>query len=201
MIRKLCSLFIPLLIIVTAGCKDTSNTSASLVIDLTAVARELGRDEVMNAQFEQARQQLNSQLVQISADLEKQLQEKKDELDKAPKNKKEESQKEIELLTQQANLQLRKTQQLANQKAIQYRDQLLADFKKDVMVVAEQIAEKRNAVTILTAGSDLFWYASTIDITDEVIGKMRAAGNAGENTVEPEVTDKPAAAVQDAAES
>jgi len=77
---------------------------------------------------------------------------------------------------------MKKTQQLANQKAITYRDKLVSEFRSEVMAVAESIALQQHAEAVYVAGNNLLWHSSNIDITDEVIGLMRAQ--------EKEVTEK-----------
>jgi len=178
MVKLLLTTLISVFVLASAGCdKNATQSNAALVVDLQTVARALGRDEVMTQKLEQARQLLGDQLLQISANLEKQLKEKETQLAGEAKEVKDESRQQLEQLTQQANIQLKKTQQLANQKAISYRDKLVDDFKKEVMTVAESIAHKRKAVAVYAADNNLLWYASSIDITDEVIGVMRAQAN------------------------
>ena len=175
MFRLFLSIFFTLFILASSACDSGAPQSGrTLIVDLVAVARALGRDEVMTQKVEQARQLLSEQLVQIGGELEKQLKEKEAELDKSTETSKEDSRKQLSQLTQQANLQLKKTQQLANQKAVIYRDNLVNEFRNDVMTVAENIAHQQQAVAVYVAGSNLLWYSSSIDITDEVIGLMRA---------------------------
>lgn len=164
-----------------SSCNATDTSSLArqpLLVDLNAVARALGRDEAINKKLEEARESLNTQLKEIGASLETQLQEKKAELEKAAKDRKkserEESEQALQQLTLQAQLQLKQTQQLAEQKAAQYRAQLLAEFRAEVMDSAKVVAGKRGALTVLAVGPEYLWYASEIDITDEVIGLMRS---------------------------
>ena len=174
--------FVGVLVLVSflsgSGCNEIQEgTGSPLVVDLLAVARALGRDEVMTQKLDLARQQLNDQMSQISEELDKQLKAKESEFEQASKKNRDKTKMELDQLTLKANLQLRKTQQLANQKAILYRNQLVDEFRYEVMEVAEKIAQQRKASTIITSGSDLLWYASSIDITDEVIGGLRARAN------------------------
>ncbi len=187
-----------LLTAILSGCytPDTSNLSKQpLVIDITAVARALGRDKDINSKLEEARVSLNTQLSQIGSSLENQLQEKKTELEASSKGKKSEeiikSEQELQQLTLQAQLKLKQTQQLAEQKASIFRAQLLNEFRQEVAAVAQTVAEKRGAVTVLAINADYLWYASSIDITDEVIGLMRAQpGKIQESTTNSAATDE-----------
>ncbi len=174
---------IPLLLVLLNGCNtntvDTSNLSKQpLMVDLSSVARALGRDQEINKKLEEARTSLNSQLKEIGSSLETQLQEKKSEIEASSKNKKEDeiqkSEQELQNLTVQAQIKLKQTQQLAEQKAVNFRTQLLNEFRQEVAAVAQEIAEKRGAVTVLAVNTDYLWYSASIDITDEVIGVLRS---------------------------
>lgn len=155
-----------------SACNETSKNT-ELVVDLAAVARALGRDDVMTQKLDQARNTLNTQLLKIGEDLEQQLKQKKDELEKASKKDKPAGEKELGEMTRKANAQLKQTQQLARQKASTFRDKLIQDFREEVMDAAGGIAENRGASSVVAAGAHLLWYDSRNDITDEVIGVMR----------------------------
>jgi len=186
MIKLFSAILIIISMVVSAGCdSNESKSSEPLIVDLTVVARALGRDSKMTQDIEQAREQLSNQLVQIGDNFEKQLKEKEVEIEKLSKNEKIESEKELEQLTYQARIQLQKTQQLANQKVASYRGQLLTAFRKEVMAMAEVVAKKRNAPIVYTAGGNILWYSSRVDITDEVIGLLRSQ----ENTMEEKIID------------
>jgi len=186
MIKVFSIMLVTVIMVVSSGCDSRDKESSTpLIVDLTVVARALGRESEMTQDIEKAREQLNKQLIQIGDNFEKQLKEKEIEIGKLSEKEKLESEKELEKLTQQAKIQLQKTQQLASQKVISYRDQLLIEFRNEVMVVAEDVANKRHAPAVYTAGGNVLWYSSTIDITDEVIGLLRAR----ENEVKEEVLD------------
>lgn len=168
------SAFIILLALPLLACNFTmpgNDHNEYLVVDLTAIAGALGRDEQMVKKLEQAQQSLNAQLMEIGNNLQEQIRlEKEKRGDKPDENQ----QKELETLTLQANLQLRQTRQLAQQKAEHYRVQLLKAFRAEALTAAQEIATRRNAAAVLVSSSDLLWYAESIDITDEVIGVLRA---------------------------
>lgn len=160
-----------------SGCgQDTGTGDTMLVVDLAAVARAMGKDDEMSAMLDQARQVLNEQLIQIGGDLEQQVQDKKTELEKSAKGKTgDDQQQELVEFTRKANLQLQQTREVARQKAVTFRDKLVQEFRKEVMDVAIDIARDKGAVSVSIAGNHLLWHDSSIDITDEVIGTLRAA--------------------------
>ncbi len=168
----------PLLLIgfMTTACNttDTSHLATQpLFVDLNVIARALGRDDEINKKLEEARLNLNSQLKEIGTSLETQLQDKKSEIEASGKDQTETSEA-LQKLALQAQIQLKQSQQLAEQKATLFRSQLLNAFRQEVKTVAQQIAKKRGALTVITATPEYIWYDSRIDITDEVIGVMRS---------------------------
>lgn len=158
---------------VITACDQSSINHEALVVDVTAVARALGRDQVMQQQLESARQQLAGQLVQISTDLTRQLQEKQQELTENGKKQDEKTSHQLGELELQANQQLNKSRQLAGQKATEFRNKLVIEFRSEVVSVAAEIAKQKGAAYVYASNS-LLWHTSSVDITDEVIGAMRA---------------------------
>jgi len=172
--------------IALSGCNfplPSGQTTQSLVVDLTAVARALGRDEVMQQKLQKAQQQLNAQLEQIGSGLQTQLQDQESKLAGEAKKTRQET---LEKLSQQANLQLRQSRLVAERKADQYRLKLIDGFRDEVRWVAKSLAEKRGAQSVFVNDGNLLWYAPAIDITDEVIAALRAADSAGPQTAVPE---------------
>lgn len=153
----------------------------AVVVDLVAVAKALGRDEVMERQLQQARANLNAQLQAIGADLQEQLEEERERLEQAGN---EDAPKRLEALTREANLQLRQTRLAANQRAQAYRNELVRSFQEDVRAVARQIAKGRGAQSVVSANAGMLWFDPETDITDEVIADMRARSQEGAGTEE-----------------
>lgn len=161
-----------LVILFTTGCNLTSpgsQTTTPMVVDLSAVARALGRDEAMQRQLDDAYQTLNLQLGEIGLELEMALKESKENLDANSEN----SKAEYDKLIKQAQLQLQKTQQLAIQKGTLYRNRLLNQFRQEVLDAAKGIAASRGSMAVVAANNSILWYSSSIDITDETIGVLR----------------------------
>jgi Skp family chaperone for outer membrane proteins len=159
--------------LLASGCRLPNTPPQSrqpLVVDLNAVARALGRDELMQQKLDGAYRQLNDQLSEIGSKLEKQLADRKAAL----KPDADEKQEDFDKLALQANRQLRQTQQLARQKGALYGARLVNEFRQEVLGVAKGIAEQRGAASIVVANNELLWHSSSIDITDEVIGALRA---------------------------
>lgn len=178
-----------------AGDQD----SPTLIIDITTVAKALGRDEVMARQLEQTQAQLNQQLRSITQDLNTRIRDKREQIGE---DAAEEDRQALEALTLQARNTLEQSRELARQQALAYRSSLVQEFQAEVRERAAHIARQRGATVVLLADQASLWFDPRSDITDEVIAALRAqaqesGGAAGPAAPEaaPEATgDAPAAA-------
>jgi Skp family chaperone for outer membrane proteins len=161
--------FVALLPLLLAGCQPPKPSAA--VIDLDAVASALGRDDVIQQKLQAAAQELQAQLQQIGGDLQKQLQDEQAKLGTAPS---EDARKALQERAVDLNRQWQQTQQLAQSKAAQYRNQVIAEFQKEVEPFAREEAQSIGAQVVLTSGVPMLWFDEAIDITDEVIARLRA---------------------------
>ena len=143
------------------------------VLDLGAVAKALGRDEVFKEQMESARQQLRQQLEEFSSGLQGQLREEQSKLGEAPTP---EQQQELRQKLVQAQRQVQQSQILARQKAAEFQTGLALQFRNEVQPLAAEVARSKGASTVLLSNT-LMWFEPAVDITGEVIDKLRAAGS------------------------
>ncbi len=155
------------------GCERPSHSPVAIV-DLDAVARALGRDDVIEQQINAANEKLSSQVLQIAKTLQEQLREQQASIGDHPN---EDKQSQLEARTAEANRQLQATQAEARQRAAMFRNAVVARFRAEVQPVAMDIARQIGASIVLTSAVPTVWFDSSIDITDEVIAEMRARGN------------------------
>lgn len=172
--------------ILISGCDKLADSSARLdksvsagaskvaVIDIDAVAKALGRDEVVKQQIQAAGQQLRQQLTEFSSGLQTKLNEEKSKLGSEPSADERQQLQEKLLAAQQ---QVQQSQVLARQKAAQFQNQLALQFRNEMRPVAAEIARKQGASTVLLANT-LLWFDAPIDITGAVIDAMSAKGAA-----------------------
>jgi Skp family chaperone for outer membrane proteins len=165
-----------------AGCDElTGRTGHIAIIDLDAVARALGRDEVIAQQVNQANQQLTSQLQEIAQSLQAEIDQEREALQVVS----DEQEAELARKAQEANQRLAQTRQLAQQRAQEFRQAVINNFRNEVQPYAEEVATKRGAKAILTVAAPMIWYDNKVDITGDVIAKMREAGLANGQTTTP----------------
>ena len=161
---------VTLTMLLLVGCKPLNLSNQIAVVDLNTVAKALGRDDAIVKNVKTANDKLNQQLEQITADVQKQLETEKTKLGEKPSKEKE--QKFIQLV-QQANNQLSQTKQVAIQKSQQLQNSLVAEFRNEVSNISQEIAQENGYLTVLAINDGLLWVDATVDITSEVITKMR----------------------------
>jgi Skp family chaperone for outer membrane proteins len=153
-----------------AGATPTSVA----ILDLGAVAKALGRDEVFKAQVEAAGKELQQQVTQFTSGLQDKLREEQAKLGDAPTDA---ERQQLQKLVVDAQRQVQQTQLLARQKAVEFQNQLATQFRIEVQPVAAEVARSKGATSVLLSNS-VMWFEPAVDITGAVIDSMRARGAA-----------------------
>jgi Skp family chaperone for outer membrane proteins len=155
------------------GCDQFPQAGGSSVaiLDLAAVAKATGQDEVIRQEAELARGELSAQLQQLAANLETQL---AAEREKAGITPSEADAQRLQELTMQARQQIGNAQQQAQNQAALIENGLVEEFRTSLQPLVEDIAKKQGATAVLAADSYLFWFDSNVDITGDVITAWRA---------------------------
>lgn len=166
-------LLLAILLMGVAGCDQLAGKRAAVaVIDLDAVARALGRDDVITQRINDANQQLTTQLGQVAQNLQQQLAEAREKYPVVG----DEAEAELQQKAAAATAQLQQTQRLAQQRSAQFRTAVINEFREEVQPFAAELAERRGAVAIMTVAAPMLWFDPAVDITGDVISAMRQAG-------------------------
>lgn len=155
-------------LLLLSGCDGRSN---AVVVDLSVIAKATGQDEIFKKEIQKASANLNNQLKELAANLDQQLATEKDKIGKAP-NK--EQQQQFQKLSLQANQKLRQTQSLAQAKVKEFDQQLLVSWHQKIKPIAQEIANNQGSRIVLVSDPSIIWFDSSVDITDEVIAKLRS---------------------------
>ena len=171
-----------ILAITISACEQIPGVggSSTAVIDLSAVAKATGVEERIQQQAQAAREELNAELAETAAQLEAQLVEERENLGEAPSV---DAQQQFQQMAQQAQQQYAQAQQQAQQ----FETNLVLAFREKIKPVAETVAKSRGAGVVFLADVTLFWFEPRADITDEVIGKLRADPSILASEAAPEV--------------
>ncbi|TDJ43871.1 MAG: OmpH family outer membrane protein [Gammaproteobacteria bacterium] len=170
-----------------AGCNQMpasgGGSAGVAILDLAAVAKATGQDEIIRQEAEAARAELGAQLQTLAANLERQISAEREKIGITPSDA--DSQR-LQEMTLQARQQINNAQMQAQNRASQIESELVADFRVEISPLAEKIALEMGASAVLASDSYLFWFDPAADITDEVIAAWRAlpAEDPVEETVE-----------------
>ena len=158
-----------------SGCEVVGMLSSNsiLVVDLDAVAKATGRQELMQSELELANVRLTEQLKLVASQLEQSITVEKDKLGKSPSD--EETQ-QLQSLVAQAQQQLVNSKNIAVQQSNELRSNLILRFRNDVAAIAKEIAQRNGSQLVTVSSYETIWFDPKADITDEVIAVMRARG-------------------------
>ena len=170
---------LPLFLLLLLGACDGRFPGGEpmVVIDLAAITKATGQDERVRGKVEANNATLNAQLNELAGSLEKQLQAEKEKLGERPT---EADQQRLAAMTQQAQRQLGQSQSQAVQQSQQFENNLLLALREKIQPVAAEVARGRGAKAVVLADGRLLWFDPSTDITDEVIGLLRARGTLDE---------------------
>lgn len=171
---KLC-LVVAISAVAVFGCGQNpaggGGNSGLVVMDLSAVAKATGQDEVIRQDAEIARAELSAQLQQLATNLEQQLAAERERIGISPS---EADAQRLQEMSMQARQQINNAQMQAQNQAPLMEQELIAAFRGKISPLAEDIAKSRGATAILASDTYLFWFDPAVDITDEVIAAWRA---------------------------
>jgi len=153
------------------GCNPPAATSnSSVVVDLDAVARAMGRDLVIERKVEQATQALNTKLLAAADSMEKEYKKQQDAAGASPTD---EQRAKLKQMAQRIQETIQSNKEIASQARERVRLDQIQSFRNDVKAVAAKIAEKQHAAMVVVAGQEVLWFKPTADITAAVIADMR----------------------------
>lgn len=164
-----------LLLLVTVslftGCNSEPPKPQAVVIDVRAIWEASGIDEQIKKRTEIIDQQIAEEIKALSAKLSKELE---DEKSRYGDNPSDEDNKKIQTLREQLRRQLMQARLAGSARTAKVKSEIRRSFLEDISPVAEKVALQYGASIILKAQSAVFWSADSIDITNEVIGRLPA---------------------------
>ena len=172
-VKELRLLILSAFVVILTGCDQLGLliNGPILIVDLDAVAKGTGRQEIMQKELEFANLRLTEQLKLVASQLEESVSEEKNKLGKSASN---EDKKQLENLVLQAQQQLLNSKNLAVQQSTEFRSDLILKFRKEVGAIAQEIASKSGVKLVLISNYETLWFDPASDITDEVIAIIRS---------------------------
>ena len=165
-----------------AACDQIPGRGGSgiAIIDLNAIAKATGQEEIIQQQAQAARDELNVQLQEAATSLEAQLNEEREKLGDSPT---QEQTQQFQQLAAQAQQQYAQAQQQAQQQAQLFQNNLVMALREKIQPVVAEVARARGASVVYLSDMTLFWFEPQADLTDEVIAKLRADPSILEDTL------------------
>ena len=156
------------------GCNNKGGNAVA-VVDLDAVAKAMGKDQVIAKQLQNFNTQINRQLAKVGKDLQKQL---KAETKKIGSKPTEQDKKNLVSLQNKAEQKFAAYRQAGANRIRQKQIKLADDFRNEVKPYAERFARQRGASVVMVSTSMILWVDNRVDITADIIGAMRSASAA-----------------------
>jgi len=164
------------LVVVLTGCNEQAPPADTgpdtVVVDVIAVAKALGRDDTLSDQMLQVNQRLAQQLQEIQQNLQEQIDAKTAEFGDAPT---QEQTRQLQELTAAARQRLAQARMVAQQRQQQVSAALGAQFRDEIKPIAEKIAADMGASVAIMNTNNVLWHTTEADITGQVIDQLRAA--------------------------
>ena len=178
MMRLTSILIVSAVVITAAACKDSvgqSNPTPVVsqigVVDLDAVAKALGRDQVIAQKLQSTQEELRGQIESAKNQFQTQIEQKKDEYGEEMS---EEEQQQLARMTLQANQRLQQAAAEANRQTTAARMNLIREFRDEAQPFIERIAGEQNLKVVFVKSEAVMYVDPTVEITDRVIELMKA---------------------------
>lgn len=141
-----------------------------VLLDFPALLKATGMDGQVQGQLQDAGRILDQQIEQATKDLGRQVADARTAAGEKPTPA---QLQELETLTAQANQQLNQVRQNAQLKLQQVRAGIIAQLRDQVRPIAQAIAVRHGASTVMLSSDAMLWFDPQVDITAEVIAEAR----------------------------
>lgn len=153
------------------------------VLDIDAVARQLGVEEKVRVDLIGMQNQLNQELQRTQSQLQNQMTGVEQS---AGANPTEEQRRQILATNQQLNAEFNRLKAQAQQTLAQERVRLINEFRIQLEPIALKAAEEKGLdVVLMKVTPPVFTYASSVDITEATAKMAEDAGMKVESPAEP----------------
>lgn len=168
--QKTLTAIVLLMVTVTllAGCNKEPSKPQAVLIDIGKIAAEKGINEQIKERTEAMRKQVAEDVGALSAKLNKEFEDEKAGFGEVPS---EDDKKKIQTLQEQLRKQVIQISNEGNARFRKEASEIRGSSLDGVMSVAQQVALEHGASFVLKSRVVL-WSDGSLDITDEVLGRM-----------------------------
>lgn len=161
------------------GCGDSGGGSQAAggvaVVDMDAVAKDLGRDIAIAQELQQYERSLDADLRGRQANYEQIIKEEELKLGVKPSD---EDKGKFALLQQKVGMEFRQRVQQASNDLQARRGELIRKFREDISPTALKVAESRGMTVVMIKHEGILDNAKSADITEDVVKALKVAGYA-----------------------
>ena len=166
-IRTTLILFI-LTVTLLIGCDKEPPKPQAVVMNLGKIAEATGINGEMKIHTETMNQQFSEEMKALSAEISKEFEDVKAGLGDNPS---EEDERMIKTLQGELKKRLIEAQKERNAIRMKEASEIRQSYLDDIMSIAKVITVEHGASIILKANG-VFWSDGSVDITDEIVGRM-----------------------------
>ncbi len=153
------------------GCgANSGGGNAVAIVNLEKVLKMTGADLEMNNAMQEREKQIRSGLANFQQQIEEAYNKKKDELGETPTD---EQLRELQELQNQLVMQGQQARNQANQSLNNFQQDLFEGFQQQVGPVSLEVAKEKGFAIVLGQNPSILAFDTTIDITDDVIDRMK----------------------------
>ncbi len=155
------------------GCGNGGgNSQAVAIVNLDKVLKMTGADLEINNAIQDRETQIRNGLANFQQQLEDALNKKKTEFGETPS---EDQKQELQAFQSQLIAQNQQARNQANQSLNNFQQELLESFQQQVSPISLEVAKEKGYAIVLGQNPSILAFDTTIDITDEVIARMKQA--------------------------
>lgn len=160
-----------------AGCGNGGgNSQAVAIVNLDKVLKMTGADLEINNAIQDRETQIRNGLANFQQQLEDALNKKRTEFGENPS---EEQKQEIQAFQNQLIAQSQQARNQASQSLNNFQQEMFESFQQQVSPISLEVAKEKGYAIVLGQNPSILAFDTTIDITDEVIARMKQARPAG----------------------
>lgn len=143
------------------------------VLDIDKVAQELGVDQSVLTELKQIESNLNNQLAQVRTNLQTQM----NQLEaRAGQQRTQQIQAQLVQANRKLNADFNAVRQQAQNQLATARVQRINEFREELRPIALEAAKAKGLSVVMTLTPNLYAHDESVEITDDVIARAKAAG-------------------------
>ena len=158
---------------------DSSTTGTVGILDLDAIAKQLGSDKAIADSIARQTSSLNQELHQLAKSYHAQISEQRQAIAQHPD---EDRKVNLAAYEEQAHAGLSKARKRVQTDIARYRAQLIQGFRDEIRPTVRRIANQRGLSIVVTKNDSVIYdYGAAVDLTESVLQALMANSSQRQN--------------------